>query len=130
MAKEYRNINPSDTYCFSVSKDERDKAKQEYIDFVDGKSCLKCHMGVWDEGLDQKKDQRLYRVNKVNRRDKCFFFHYDPSMMFTAAKELQKRQQEYKQLKKSNMYTRIGLWIAASALFANVIIELIRLKSK
>jgi hypothetical protein len=50
--------------------------------------------------------------------------------MFTAAKELQKRQQEYKQLKKSNMYTRIGLWIAASALFANVIIELIRLKSK
>jgi hypothetical protein len=84
-------------------------------------------MGVWDEGLDPAKEQRLYRVNEVNRRNKCFFFPHDTGMLFDAARELQKREQENRQLKKSNMFTRIGLWIAALALLANAVIGILNL---
>ena len=48
-------------------------------------------------------------------------------MMFEAAKELQKREQENRQLKRSNMYTRIGLWVASLALLANAIIGILTL---
>jgi hypothetical protein len=43
-------------------------------------------------------------------------------MLFDAAKELQARQDANRQLKRSNMYTRIGLWIAAGALAVDAIV--------
>jgi len=43
-------------------------------------------------------------------------------MLFDAARELQKRESENRQLKRANLYTRIGLWIAAGALVANAVI--------
>ena len=128
LTKEIREPNTGRPLSFSVSKEEREKAQRGHIDFVGNMYCLKCHMGVWDEGVSPSKDQRLERVNNVNRRDKCFFFPHNASMMFDAARELQKREQENRQLKRSNMYTRIGLWIAALALLASAIISTIRLR--
>jgi len=82
-------------------------------------------MGVWDEGINHGKEQRLYRVNEISRHNKCFFFPYDRNMLFDAAKELRKRERENSQLKKSNMYTRIGLWVTALALLANAVIGIL-----
>ncbi len=44
-------------------------------------------------------------------------------MMFAAADELQKREQERNELKRSNMYTRIGLILAAGGLFLNAFVN-------
>ena len=88
---------------------------------------LKCQMGVWDEGVSPGKEDRIERLTNVDRKDQCFFFPYNPSMLFDAAIELQKRQQANHQIKRSNMYTRIGLWIASGALVINAIIGIIRL---
>lgn len=109
----------------AVSTTERKALQSGEADIVESYYSLKCHMGVWDEGLKPGKEDRLERLNKTDRKDNCFFFPYDPSMMFKAAIELQKRAQENRQLKQSNMYTRIGLWIAAIALLLNVLIKLI-----
>jgi hypothetical protein len=38
-------------------------------------------------------------------------------MLFDAARELQKRDQENRELKRSYFYTQIGLFIAAAGLF-------------
>jgi len=122
LAKELPEPNTGRRLSFSLSKDERGKALHGEVDFIDDRFCLKCQMGVWDEGVSPGKEQRLHRLNHISRRDKCFFFPHDPGMLFGAAKELQKREQENRQLKRSNLYTRIGLWIAALALFASAII--------
>ena len=47
-------------------------------------------------------------------------------MLYDSAKELQKRQSENEQLKKSNRYTRIALWVAAGALALDALIELVK----
>jgi hypothetical protein len=43
-------------------------------------------------------------------------------MQFKAAEVLQKREQDRNVLKQSNMYTRIGLWVATGALLLNALI--------
>lgn len=48
-------------------------------------------------------------------------------MLFNAAIELQKREEENRQLKDSNTRTTIGLWIAALGLILNAILEFIKL---
>ena len=84
---------------------------------------LKCYMGVWDEGVPGSPKDRNSKVNLVDRKSECFFFPYNPAMLFDAARELQKRSSENEQLKKSNFYTRIGLWIAAGALVVSALVE-------
>ena len=127
FAKEHREPNTGRSLSSAISKDERDKADQGVINFVSKIYCLKCYIGVWDEGVNPDSKNRINRVSVLNRNDKCFFFPHDPSMMFGAAIELQKREQESRQIKRSNMYTRIGLWVAAGALFINAVIGIIRL---
>ena len=111
---------------FSVTPKERAAVKAGEIAFVASHYSLKCHMGVWDEGVAPGKEDRPERINITNRADKCFFFPHNPGMMFPAAEELQKRAQENRNLKKSNMYTRVGLWIAAVALFIDAIVNLLK----
>jgi hypothetical protein len=125
LAKEVRE-GTGRVLTSSVSTNERVAAKAGEIDFLKSYFGLKCQMGVWDEGVAPGKEDRLERVNITNRADKCFFFPYDPSMMFPAAEELQKRSQENRNLKKSNMYTRVGLWIAALALLINAAVNLFK----
>jgi hypothetical protein len=79
-------------------------------------------MGVWDEGVGAKEDRNT--VINLTFRNSCFFFPHHPAMLYDAAKELQKRQSDNDQLKKSNLYTRIALWIAAGALVLDSIIEI------
>ena len=66
-------------------------------------------------------------ISETEREGTCFFWPYMPNMLFPAARELQKREQEYQQLKHSNLYTRIALWIAAAGLLMNAFVELLRL---
>lgn len=126
LAKEYREENTGRTLTFSVSPIERSKAEGGNVDFIEEHYCLKCQRGVWDEGVNPGKENRLNIVNETKRKGKCFFFPYDPGMMFKAAEELQRRQQENEQLKRSNLYTRIGLWIAAIALLFSAIVTLFK----
>ena len=83
-------------------------------------------MGVWDEGVAGSPAERNEKINLINRKSSCFFFPYNSSMLFDAARELERRTAEYQQLRKSNFYTRIGLWIASGALAASALIEYLK----
>ncbi len=122
LSKEYPEPNTGRRLTFSLNKDERKKAANGDFDFINEMFCLNCQMCVWDEGVNSDRNSRLKRINEINRHEKCFFYRYNSSMLFDAAVELQKREQENNQLKKSNRYTQFGLWIAALGLIANAII--------
>lgn len=108
LSKEHRDQGGG-IHIFSVSSKERDQAINGNIDFVSSHYSLNCHHGIWDEGVAPGKENRLRIVNKINRKGKCFFWPYNPAMLFKAAVELQKREQENEQMKRSNLYTRIRL---------------------
>jgi len=47
-------------------------------------------------------------------------------MLFDAARELQKRADENRQMKRSNLYTRIGLWVAVGALAVSALVQFLK----
>jgi hypothetical protein len=125
LSKEHRD-NSGQVFVFSLTQQERDKVAITPDEVVATYYSLNCHMGVWDEGVSGTVQDRNSTVNLTQRDSNCFFFPYHPAMLFDAARELQKRDNENKQLKRSNFYTRIGLWVAAGALAISALVEVLK----
>lgn len=85
-----------------------------------------CYLKVWDTGIDPSINTNLVNVIDENRKNVCFFMAHKPGMSFHAAKVLQERKSENAQLKRTNLYTQIGLWIAALALIANLLVAVFK----
>ena len=126
LSKEYREANTDRALVFSLTQIEREKVAQAPDEDIFKHHSLNCHMGVWDEGVMGGTTDRNSVINLTSRDSNCFFFPYNPAMLFNAAKELQKRQDENRQLKNSNSYTRAGLWLAAGALAVNALLEFLK----
>jgi len=120
LSKEYVEGNAGRRLNFVVSEEERKQIELQEKNPIKDYYSTECYMGVWREGAT-KKDNFVELVVK-KKRDNCFFFPYQGDMLFKAAEVLQKREQDRRELKKSNMYTRIGLWVATGALLLNALI--------
>ena len=118
LAKECREETTGRVHTFSLKEPERAAPERVGEPFS-----VKCEMGVWDEGVAPHLVDRNHTVCRTSRED-CFFWPYQPAMVFSVARELQKRDQECRELKRSHLYTQVGLWIAAFALLSDVIIRL------
>ena len=127
LAKEYREENTGRVLVSPLNKQEREKAALASNEMVATYYSLSCHMGVWDEGVSGSTEERNATINLVPRASGCFFFPYHAAMLFDAARELQKRADENRQMKKSNLYTRIGLWVAAGALAVNALVTYLKI---
>lgn len=127
LAKEYRDENTGRVLTSPLNKQEREKAALASNEMVATYHSLNCHMGVWDEGVSGSTEERNATINLVPRASSCFFFPYHAAMLFDAARELQKRADENRQMKKSNLYTRIGLWVAAGALAVNALVTYLKI---
>lgn len=126
LSKEHREENTGRVLVFSLNKQEREKAALSPHQVVANYYFLNCHMGVWDEGVSGSIDERNTVINLTPRASSCFFFPYHPAMLFDAARELQKRADENMQMKRSNRYTLIGLWVAAGALAFSALVEILK----
>jgi hypothetical protein len=124
LAKEYRD-ETEHIHAFSLSNEKREKLIKSPEDAVQSHYALSCHMDVWGEGVSGSKEERDKFINLMSRNSGCFFFPHHPAMLFPAAQELQRREEENSQLKCSNMYTRLGLWVAACAFVVNVLVEVL-----
>ena len=124
LTKDHRE---EDGTVRSLSLSEKDR---EGLDALDQRYSLNCWMKVWDEGLFPHPVSRTATICETSRGDSCFFWSHQPNMLFAGAKELQMRDQEGRQVRRSNFYTRIGLWIAAGALFIDAIVRLTESCSK
>ena len=121
LAKEYREDMTGRVLSWSLSAPERSNVQADTEHAVPEHYSLKCYMGVWDDGVSRAVGERNVLLNRSTRNNSCFFLPHNPAMLFEAARELQKSKEENRQLKKSNMYTRLGLWIAAIGIFANAV---------
>ncbi len=128
LAKETRDSGTGTPIVFSLNKQERKVLESSPNDVVSRYYALNCHMGVWDEGVSGSPNDRDTIINRTKRNASCFFFPYYPAMLF-AAKELQKREADNEKIIRSNMYTRIGLFVAAGALCVNALVAYLKTKS-
>jgi len=125
LAKTYRDCNGK-AMTDTLNQDERGAAKRGKIKFIREEYACSCFNGVWDEGVGIGKDNRLKEVLK-NRNGSCFFYIYQPGMLFGAAQKIQKRNWDNSQLKRSNMYTRLGLWVASGALLIQSLVDWLKI---
>ncbi|WP_217557753.1 hypothetical protein [Vibrio metschnikovii] len=121
LTKEYTSIDSDFETSNSFSNVERCEIDRMKANPIKDHYAAKCHMSVWREGAT--KDPDFYKKVITSNRSNCFFYPYQKGMLFKAAEIMQKRQQDNEHLKRSNMYTRIGLWIAAGALILNVVVN-------
>jgi hypothetical protein len=126
LSKEHREENTGRVLTFSLNAQEREKAAKAPQEAIPPYYSLNCHLGVWDEGISGQTQERHSTINLVPRASGCFFFPYHPAMLFDAARELQKRADENQQMRRSNLYTRIGLWVAAGALAVNALVAYLK----
>ena len=126
LTKSYRDLQTGGDFSFSLSVQEREEMKTNQRSISDNYS-LNCRMGVWDEGVTPGKENRDAIINKTKRDNFCFYFPHHEGMLFKAAVELQQREQENFQLKSSNFYTQLGLWLAGIGLLASAIIGIIQI---
>ena len=82
---------------------------------VDGWDRLACSQEVWGDGTLLTKEKGEKIVDKA-RAQECFFWPLREGMSFEAANVLQERE-----LKRSNLYTKIALAIATIGLVASVV---------
>lgn len=120
LAKEMREEESDRVHSSPLSAKER-----EEIETIKDYWSLKCWMGVWDEGIASHHKNRTETICRIHRKSDCFFWPHHPHMLFQAAQELQKRGREHELLKRSNLYTRIGLWIAAIGLLFGAVVRLL-----
>jgi len=118
-----KELNSDRVYKSSLSPQEREKAKETPQEVISTHYALNCYMGIWDEGLTGVAVDRNAVINLESRSSSCFFFPYHSAMLFDSARELQKRAAEYEELKRSNFYTRVGLYVASAALFFTALVE-------
>lgn len=126
LSKEHREWNSDRIYKSSLTPQEREKAKETPQEIIPAYFTLNCYMGVWDEGLSGVAVDRNAVINLESRTSSCFFFPYNSAMLFDSVRELQKRAAEYEELKRSNSYTRAGLWIASGALALTALVEYLK----
>lgn len=93
---------------------------------VDEMEWLACAQEVWGADREVNGEEVREIVDKP-RRDQCFFWVVQEGMSFEAAKVLQERAAEHRELKKSHWHTQIGLWIAAAGLLLSALYGLLRL---
>jgi len=118
LSKEHRTKDGSNVFSWSIEDRSNGKVKDLYA------PC--CSYEVWDAAIDPSLNEMLTKIIDQKRKDFCFFIEFKPGMSYQAAKILQDRISQNKQLKKSNLFTQIGLWIAAFALLANVLVTLFK----
>ena len=124
LSKEIRESGSGRVLVFTLIAKERERGVPG-PEIIAPHFSLNCHMGVWDEGVSAPADRNAV-LDIARGSSTCFFFPHNPAMLFAAAKELQKRSAENEQLKRSNFYTRVGLWVAAAALALNALVELLK----
>ena len=112
-----------------AEESHRKKALENDFSWKSGNRSLNCHLGVWDEGVGSIETNLRERL-LINRRNKCFFWEYDPKMLLPAAIELQKRSDEYRQASKTRILMIIGLWIAGFGLLLTAFLGIYKLFGK
>lgn len=124
--KSYRDSHP---HVFVVTEEERVSTKAGDFSWHDTNKApvaLACAMEVWDQGVGGFSHDRRYElIVKQERKNFCFFWRYHPGMLLSAAKELQRREMAAAEAQKGQKLTIYGLWIAALALVASVVLEIV-----
>ena len=111
-----------------INSSQREVIRKEEIGLI-GDFSYGCWFKVWDAAISccAVDVTQLYKNITEKERNDCFFFPYNPGMMFEAAEILQKREFELNEASKDRQHTIWGLWIAGGGLVVGAIIGFIEL---
>lgn len=90
---------------------------------IDSVYSAECAKGVWSVRIAPDLKESVPRIIMEHRPfGECFFTFYRNGMSNACAEDLERRQADQRELKRSHRYTQIALAISVLALVANVIL--------
>lgn len=125
FVQEYRDEGSGQPHCTGIEQEHRELARRNDYSWHKWGS-LRCHFLVWDEGYQFDPDRRHEVIVKSERAGFCFFWPWRPGMLFPAARVLQEREALAREATRDRRLTQIGLFIAAAALIANLVVTLVK----
>ena len=125
FVKEYREENTGRPLSFEIKQEDRDLCRRDDYSWHLDHYAVKCDFGVWSQGYNFDSRGRHRIIVEAERAGKCFFWPWQPAMLLPAARVLQEREAADKAASKDRRLTIVGLWIAAIALAADVILRLL-----
>jgi hypothetical protein len=117
-------VKQSSEATLLIGSEERDRTRQGKLEWFPDHYALCCHMGVWDEGVGARVEDRPQTIAGTNRRDFCFFWKYHDAMLLPAARVLQEREAAARKTSTDRRLTAISLVLAAAALIINPLFRL------
>ena len=131
FVKSYRDTQPPFTQI--VTETERASTRKGDFSWHNTSKAavaISCHMNVWDEGADGFPHSAQFDlIVDQERKGFCFFRKHQPGMLLQAAEELQRREMAAAEARKDRRLTIVGLWIAALALLASLLLEIVKMIS-
>jgi hypothetical protein len=119
-----------------LSEEERAPLRNgDYSIVKSGTVLLNCHLGVWslpaaagqNDVVGYLTPQIRKEIFDTDRREFCFYLPHHPGMGLAAGEILEKRKSEARESKRQHKLALWGLWIAAVALAAQVVLTVIGL---
>lgn len=112
--ESYTGFENARPWVTAVTEKERELCRSHDFTWLKDSSNIGCYFSVWD-GAHQLTD-RYEIIVETDRKDFCFFWKNTPGMFFPAAKVLQKREAQDKEIRRDRRLTIAGLFVAAVAL--------------
>lgn len=118
--RQYRNETGSE-HKFEITSKQRANVKNNDYSWQRDNESLGCYKGVWDEGHNFPSQDRHIIIAKTNRRNKCYFWEYQPGSFFPVAEKLQEKHMQSKIVTRSYRLTIYGLLLTILGLLFVII---------
>ncbi len=110
---------------YHVTADHRGLARNGDFSWMTDHTVICCDFGVWDSGYSLAYSDRKPTIVETDRTDQCFFWPFNPGMLLPAGRTLQERAAAAKESSRDRRLTIVGLFIAAGALVANLVLRVL-----
>jgi hypothetical protein len=99
-----------------ITQAQRNQSKHNDFSWQSSSYTLGCYKGIWDEGHNFPNQDKYKIIVKKNRKNKCYFWKFQPGTFLNAAENLYDKNLEFKASTGKYRLTIYGLIISIISL--------------
>lgn len=122
FCRHYRSHNGQD-FTFEIQRKSRDLAVAGDFSWQRPTEAIACHKGIWDEGAGLRESSKAQQVSETDRRGRCYYFKYQPGVLFPAAEKLQQEASSRSSEKLKLRLTIYALILTIAGMLVKLVLE-------
>ena len=121
FCRHYRSHNGQD-FTFEIQSKSRDLAVAGDFSWQRPTEAIACNKGIWDESVGLRETSKAQQVAETDRRGRCYYFKYQPGVLFPAAEKLQQEASSRSSEKLRLRLTIYALMLTVVGLLAKLVL--------